>query len=453
MGGTFRAITRRRLTGGLALLALPGAACAGPAGPAERSPIEGVQPAGRITWMVPTPGAVQMDNMLNGMKRYEAGNPGVQVETLYPEFGPGGATYREKAVSMISAGSPPELLFVDAYWAAGWVAQKMLQPLTGYIKGDKTFRLDAYLDGTHLEDHHIFKGVYYGLTHNPESPRVLYYNRTKWLENGLPLPNALDQQGRWTWDAMLEHLTRISKGAPPARSYGILAQLGVVPEPHTWIFSNGGKTLADDKLSFVGDMKETVEALQFQADLIHKHQVAPKPTDDLGPGATLGAFLNGRLAMWQTGVWAAPGIMAVPEFDYGIVSVPKGPKGLRRTVVKPNSESIPVGVSGPRAAAAWELAKYIAGPEWQKGLIDAGQSLTHLKSQVDYFLKHCPIKDSKTFVEPYERKEVTHIPLIPRWVEYTAVVDEEFNKVRSGEAGVPAAVGAIKARVNEVLKS
>jgi hypothetical protein len=32
------------------------------------------------------------------------------------------------------------------------------------------------------------------------------------------------------------------------------------------------------------------------------------------------------------------------------------------------------------------------------------------------------------------------------------LVDEELNKVRAGAVGVPAAMGAIKARANELLK-
>jgi ABC-type glycerol-3-phosphate transport system substrate-binding protein len=193
-----------------------------------------------------------------------------------------------------------------------------------------------------------------------------------------------------------------------------------------------------------------VEALQFQADLIHKHQVAPQPGVSLGTGD---AFLSGRMAVMFAGIGNAAPLMARPDFDYGIVSLPTSPKGMRRTVVKPNALTIPVGITGQRAATAWELAKYMTGFAYQKGQIDAGQALTNRKDQVDYFYKHTPVRNGKLFMELYDRNEVMSIPLIPKWIEYNAIYTEEFDKVRRGEVGVPAAMGAIKARVNELLQS
>jgi hypothetical protein len=72
---------------------------------------------------------------------------------------------------------------------------------------------------------------------------------------------------------------------------------------------------------------------------------------------------------------------------------------------------------------------------------------------VDYFLKRSPIKDARVFMDAYDKKEVVPIPLIPKWVEYNQVYTEEFDKVRRGEASVPVALGAIKTRASELLRS
>jgi multiple sugar transport system substrate-binding protein len=197
-------------------------------------------------------------------------------------------------------------------------------------------------------------------------------------------------------------------------------------------------------------MPESAAALQLQADLIHKHQVAPRPADNLGPGNTL---LTGRLAAQMTGIWTAASLFVRPDFDYGVAPPPRSPKGLRRTVIKPNALTVPVGIKGPPAAAAWEVIKFINSLPCQKGQIDAGQWLTNRKDGVDYFVQRSPVKDSKVFMDLFDKQEVINMPLIPRWIDYKAVVDEEFNRVARGEVAVPAALATIKARVTGLLVS
>ena len=348
VSGTRRGVTRRRALGGAAVMGggLVAAACGAPAAsPAERSPIEGVPPAGTINWSFWAVSQEQADNTLARVKEFNAQNPNVKVEAIWVLSG----DYRSKIIALISAGTPPELTQVDAYDMPAFVEQKLIQRLDPYIKGDKTWKLDDFLPGAFLDNHHIFGGAYYSVPNGPESPRVLFYNKAKWADAGLPLPNALEDQGRWTWDAFVDAMTRVSSGASPQRNYGTTAQLGVHPEPHSWIYSNGGKTLSEDGKTFAGDVKETLDALQFQADLIHRHKVAPPPGEDLGSGDT---FINGRIAMRVGGAWDAAPLFTRPDFDYGVAPLPRSPRGLRRTVVKPNSLTLPVGVQGQKAAAA-----------------------------------------------------------------------------------------------------
>jgi multiple sugar transport system substrate-binding protein len=292
--------------------------------------------------------------------------------------------------------------------------------------------------------------VTYAIPNGAESPRVLFYNKAKWADAGLPLPNDLEAKGQWTWDAFAQHMTKVTtQGAQ--KNWGFSAQLGVHPEPHSFISSNNGKTLTDDLQTFVGaDNKDTIEALQLQSDLIQKYKVAPPPGEDLGPGDT---FLSGRMASMITGIWAAAPLFVRPDFDYAVAPLPKSAKGVRKTVVKPNALTIPVGVQGAKAAAAWELIKYVSGPDFQKALIDVGQVMTNHKSLVDYFNQKSPVRNNKVFTDAYDKKEVVPIPLIPKWADYRGVVDEEMTKVRKGELNVQTALGNVKSRTADLLKS
>ncbi|HEX2037939.1 MAG TPA: sugar ABC transporter substrate-binding protein [Chloroflexota bacterium] len=438
-----RAVLRPVAATGVTLL---GAACGGqgPSGTGP-SPAADSRPGGKIVWSFWAVSQEQSDAAMARIKDFTVQNPTIQVEPFYTDW----AAYREKITAMISAATPPELMQVDAYWMPTFVEQQLIQRLEPFMRGDKSFKLDAFLPGAFMDRHHVFGGAYYAVPNGPESPRVLFYNKQRFLESGLPLPNTLDEQGKWTWDSYVETTTRLSKGTSPQRYFGTRDNL-VSTGHYTWILSNGGNTLADDYKTCTIDKKETLDALQFQADLIHKHRVAPGPSEDLGPG---NAFHTGRVAMFLGGAWDAAPLRNVAGLEYGVVAVPKSPRGTRKTMLKPNALTIPTGVKGQPAATAWELIKFVASPTYQKGQIDDGIAITNLKELVDYFLKQSPIQNAKVFMDAYEHKEVAPIPLIAKWVEFETIVNEDLNKVRSGENGLPAAAGNIKARVNELLRA
>lgn len=444
MSNLVRSISRRAVLGTLATGGALLAAACGRAAPAEKSPA--VKAGGKITWSFWAVSQEQADGILARLKEFHGERPGIQVEAMYSSAG---VPYREKILAMVTAGTPPEVMQVDSFFMPEFVSKGIVQKLDPYIKADKSFRLDSYLPGGFMDRHQVHNGVTYGMPNQSESPRVIFYNKQRFLESGLTIPNTLDDQGKWTWDAYLEAATRLSKGASPERFFGTREYLGVNAEQHSWVYLNGGKVLSDDLKSFVGDMPETMAAWQFQADLVLKHRVAPPPGENLGAG---NPFVTGRVAMFVSGLWAAAPFVNIPALDYAVAPLPKSPKGIRKTVLKPNALTMPTIVQGQPAATAWELMKFVAGPTFQKGLIRDGLAVTNLKELVDYFQKNTPVRNPKVFTDAFEKKEVTPLPLFPRWAEFSDAASEEFDKVRRGEASVQAAVGNLKPRVSGLLR-
>src|SRR5262245_23608771 len=115
--------SRRAILGSIAgSLALLAAACGGAArttGGLEKSPVEGVKATGTISWSFWAVSQEQADNMLARVSEFNKTHPEVKVEALWLL----NADYRSKIISLISAGTPPELTQVDAYDMAGFVAQ------------------------------------------------------------------------------------------------------------------------------------------------------------------------------------------------------------------------------------------------------------------------------------------------------------------------------------------
>lgn len=445
MNGEVMAATRRHMLGvATAAAGLLAAACGGQQGSTGTTPAGGAKPGGKITWSFWSANAEAVQSMLDQIKEFRVQNPTVEVEPVYTTSG---QPYRDKVTAMITAGTPPDAMIVDAYWMPAFVESKMIQKLDPYLKADKSYKLDAFMPGAVLESHHVFKGVYYALPEAPESPRVLFYNGQRVVESGGADPNELEAQGKWTWESYADLATRMTKGQTPDRYFGTRDYL--TSSAHwSFIASNGGKLLSDDLKTFVGDSPDTLAALQFQADLIHKLRVAPPPGENVGAGD---ALASGRVAMMMSGAWAAAPYVALKDLDWNVAPLPRSPKGVRKTLYKPNAITIPTGVSGQQAATAWELLKFVAGPVYEKALIDAGVNLTNLKELVDYFLKKSPIRNARVFMDAFDKKEVAPLPLFTKWSDYEAVVNDELGKARRGEVGVPAAVNAIKPRVAPLL--
>ncbi|MDQ3703256.1 MAG: extracellular solute-binding protein [Chloroflexota bacterium] len=384
--------------------------------------------------------------MLARVKEFNAQHAGVEVEAI---FAPS-ATYMDKINALSAAGTPPEVMQIDGTVMASVVDKQLVQRLDPFIKADRAFKLDAFLPGALADRHHLFGGVYYGLPNQSESPRVLFYNKRRVVEASAALPNTLEAQGKWTWDAYVDLATKLSKGSSPDRTYGGNADLGIGPEGYSWMASNGGRILADDLKSCVIDEKATADTIQFLADLIHKHRVAPAPGESLGAGDP---FATGRQLMFNGGIWRGAPLNSIKDLEYGVAPLPKSPKGQRRSVVKPNALTLPVSVTGQKAATAWELIKFITGPSYQQGLIKDGLAMTNLKELGDFFLQNTPVKDAQVFLDAFEKREVAALPFVARWAEFATIANEELTKVRQGEVGVPAAAAQIKSRGNEVLRS
>lgn len=125
---------------------------------------------------------------------------------------------------------------------------------------------------------------------------VMYYNKDVFDRNGVPYP-TLD----WTWNDFLERAQRLSD--PPGGEFGFAYhQMGAfgVMEPMVMIYQHGGRLFDDVNNPSAIMMNEplNVMAMQFYADLIHRHHVAPGPGERRMPFPDRG-IEDGDYAMWM----------------------------------------------------------------------------------------------------------------------------------------------------------
>ncbi|MEW1963711.1 sugar ABC transporter substrate-binding protein [Microbacterium sp. NPDC077644] len=95
-----------------------------------------------------------------------------------------------------------------------------------------------------------------------------------------------------------------------------------------FIGSNGGAWQRGDE--FVFDSPEAVEAVRYVVDLINHDHIALPAADTNPPGGgevALAQFLQGRLALLQTGAYNLVNVLDDATFEWGVASLPTGPAG------------------------------------------------------------------------------------------------------------------------------
>jgi multiple sugar transport system substrate-binding protein len=169
---------------------------------------------------------------------------------------------------------------------------------------------------------------------------VLYYNKDHFDQASLKYPAPT-----WTYDDVLKaakQLTRTTGGQ--VERYGWYARNFIssdwVPLTHSW---GGGFINPKDWTQMTINRPENVEALQWDVDMIHKHQVAPTPDAEGQLNQQYGsageaAFAAGKAAMMngidQVGFWGKD-LREALNFDATYVA--NGPKARRRTGRRPGA--------------------------------------------------------------------------------------------------------------------
>ena len=156
---------------------------------------------------------------------------------------------------------------------------------------------------------------------------VMYYNRGLFDAYGVPYPRP-----EWAWDDFLNSALAIRD--PEAGVFGYAPIVDFL-DPLPFIYQHGGRIL-DDMLNptrATYDDPLTIEALQWYADLIHTHNVAPMRSQildqEFGLSVPSGVYL-GKVGMWASwlterggGGGAEATWPAEWKMDWGMVPLPR----------------------------------------------------------------------------------------------------------------------------------
>jgi multiple sugar transport system substrate-binding protein len=188
-------------------------------------------------------------------------------------------------------------------------------------------------------------------------PLVMYYNKGLFDAAGAPYP-----QNGWTWDGFLEAALAVND--PDNDTFGYLP-MPEASDPLPFIFEHGGDILDDlqEPTRTTYDDPLTVEAVEWYADLVFKHNVIPTPeqmrTAFPGEDGVFHGVFQGEAGMWA-GTLSERGGMTWRRqtwpMEWGVVSLPRDVQSL--TLI--DAEGFFISSHTQNREACWRWVKFLS---------------------------------------------------------------------------------------------
>jgi multiple sugar transport system substrate-binding protein len=417
-------ITRRQFNAGVAAA---GATLATGAAPAviraqDQVELKLAHPTVNAEW------DAQLETLIN---QFMEATPGITVTV---EHRPADQ-YWDKLQTEYAGGQAPDVSSINMDWTVPGASRGMFVDLNPLYERDQVDLSDLWYN---MEPEWGYEGGMYG--------GILYaggqnlYMNTDLLEAaGLTAPTP-----EWTWDDLLEAAKALTDEA--SGQYGVMF---APPSPPYWstsfIHGAGGTVLNDARDQCTLDSAEAMEGLQWIVDLIHTHKVMPSPAALEGQD---NPFIAGKVGFFFGGGWEE-GAIRTAEFGWDFAPMPLHPTTGKKSV-QLGSNAWSLISTSERQDEAWELIKYISGPEGAKAMMSYGiPGYTSVVESQEFKDIHAP---QDVMVPITDFREVGHdyYPT-PDAGEWWGAVEDEFGPMWSGEDTVENTVKRTVDRVNEIF--
>ncbi len=351
--------------------------------------------------------------------------PNVNLEVNANGWGNGGWDgYSDTLLTRIAGGEQIDVIMIAIEGLGLLSAKNVLVSLDEFLAADPaaqevlendvhvTLREMLQVDGKQMEYPFSWNNM------------VTYYNTAIFEEEGLDAP-APD----WTWEDFLETSTkiaRVSGGADDRYAYSFWGSgmFGMC----AWFFNNDTSPLtADWSASNLMDPK-VAESVQFLADLILEHKVAPNP-EGWDEGAQ---FHAGNLAMRTCGRWCISGSLEA-EFDTYDLQYQPHRAGPLKTVA--GTDGWGVSSSSKNPEAAWDVVKLLSGPEASLDMVRLGGNIPALRSvaEMPEFAEYGPA-NTAIFYESLDAAATVPSPTNFNIIE--PILNRHYATIWNGEKGV-----------------
>jgi multiple sugar transport system substrate-binding protein len=317
-------------------------------------------------------------------------------------------------------------------------------PLDELVMSSEVISKDVFFEDDWVET--FFKDTQYLIPYN-NNPTVIWYNTDLFDEAGVPYPPATYDDPAWGWDNFLEAAQKLTTGEGADRVFGWAGERWWVYALN-WIWSNGGWVLNEEKTECVIDMPETVEALQWAADLSVKHKIQPT-ADQIIQGGNSAMFFGRRAAMAQKGTWWAIDLKAQEGLKWNVAPQPTGKAG---SFARNPMAGLGIPQEAKHPEQSWQLLETLSQPEVLEIIIRAGQSVSRKEAMMsDVFLKQEP-QDIHwdVFIQTLDGHTQRH-PDTAIFPEMNDLLTPAWEAIVDGAGTVPEMVANVKGPINDLL--
>lgn len=338
------------------------------------------------------------------LEGFRAAHPEITVESL--ETPPEADT---QVLVDLSAGAGPDVFQQDASSLAKYVDAGVILDMRECQAVVPTLDLDRFFPNV-LAINQREDGAIYGLP-NDFTPMVIYLSTKAFQNAGIEKPQA-----GWTWADLLSVAQQTTLDAngknalDPAFDADNVVQWGyrVRQFPFEWIYrlwENGADVLSPDGTTAKGflDSPAALEAIQFHADLMLKHHVAPPLSVLDSLTQSLGfndRFLKGEFAMFDRGHWELVGLQASPEWAPDAIDVVAQPKGAvdDSTVIYQSTFAInsKVAQDAAKLAAACAFVDAATSPAYQDTKVITGVAISATPASAEKAITDSTLPDVET---------------------------------------------------------
>ncbi|MGW5156502.1 ABC transporter substrate-binding protein [Nonomuraea wenchangensis] len=256
---------------------------------------------------------------------------------------------RTRLLADFASGTVPDLVEEPGGWVQEFAISGNARSLQDFVDRDgQAMGFPADWQPVTVE-RNSYQGKVYGvqlhLTCN-----TLLCNRAMLREAGLEPPA--------TWEEFLAAARKLTKDGV----YGVaLNQDFTYVWP--WLIQAGVTPYDPATGEIMGPREAAVEALQFQADLVHKHKVAPVPVSSTDYSGPQKLFSAGRAAMILTGPWDLDPIRKTsPGLELGVAP----PLKHRTQATQAAGVSLFVPAKAARPELSWDFVKRVTAAEVER---------------------------------------------------------------------------------------
>ncbi|HWF43274.1 MAG TPA: sugar ABC transporter substrate-binding protein [Candidatus Kapabacteria bacterium] len=367
-------------------------------------------------------------------------HPNIEVEVEAVPFG----LYTTKILSSAASGTPMgDVIVIDDWFGQELFRRNYTIPLDSFYHRDLnpddffTQFFTVWRKGNNANAPLMAMPAAGGVT-------ALFYNKDLFDKANVKYPDST-----WTYSDLLTAAKKLTNNAsnPRDKTWGLLLDDGLFTGVDTYIYSNGGKILSDDKTHSAMMEPQTIAAVQSYVDLIQKEHVAPPPD----PSQLLGQrFMLGHAAM-MLHIDVAKTELKHATFRWDVAAPPKGVAGL---MDRQNGQAFGITQTCEQPDSAWQLVKWVVTLPSKTGVNDLFNSAMPLYKPLAHsteFLDGEPNCNRQALVAINNTGHVFTL-ITPGWQEWR---DHGFTPnmqdMLAGRKSVQEGCAAIDRKINEVL--